>query len=253
MDSMLDNSSQDEKRSHTRKAPWMIRLWHKSGLNPGMLAMMLKGALAPTIAIALYQSTSFADHYSTLGYLVAVMSILSFVIMPRAKFFQTMLFNIIGICIDFCITLLSIYCSVQARAHTTTSTSNCPQSSSGGPSPDAAVAPYKSSASAVCAIWLFFSIYVSNALKNLLKEVECTLFATLSLPAFLFSDEAILLLNLGHGEATTFDQGFFPTPVHGKFSHELGVQVYYNALFGPGFDDARGVTFSRRIYMRADS
>ncbi|KAL8834967.1 MAG: hypothetical protein Q9176_007195 [Flavoplaca citrina] len=130
-----------------------------------MLAMMLKGTLAPTIAIALYQSTSFADHYSTLGYLVTVMSILSFVIMPRAKFVQTMLFNIIGICVGFSVTLLSVYCSVQARAHTTTSTSNGPQSSSGGPSPGAAVAPYNSSASAVCAIWLFFNIYVSNALR----------------------------------------------------------------------------------------
>lgn len=143
----------------------LTRLWQKSGLNIGMLAIMFKGALAPTIAIALFQSTAFADHYSTLGYLVAIMSILSFGIMPRAKFVQIMLFNIIGICIGFCITLLSIFCSVQARAHTSPPRSTGPKSSTGGPSPGASVAPYNSSASAVCAIWLFFNIYISNTLR----------------------------------------------------------------------------------------
>lgn len=165
MDDTLDNRGQEEKQPVQKKASLLTRLWQKSGLNIGMLATMFKGALAPTIAIALYQSTSFADHYSTLGYLVAVMSILSFGIMPRAKFVQTMLFNIIGICIGFCITLLSIFCSVQARAHTSPPLSTGPKSSSGGPSPGASVAPYNSSASAVCAVWLFFNIYISNTLR----------------------------------------------------------------------------------------
>ncbi|KAL8808256.1 MAG: hypothetical protein Q9200_004348 [Gallowayella weberi] len=158
------NSTEDSsKEQKTLSSP--LKIWRKSGLNIGMLAMMFKGALAPTIAIALYQSTGFAETYVTLGYLVAIMSILSFVIMPRAKFVQTMLFNIIGICIGFCIALLSIYCSVQARAHTSPQPSAGPKSSSGGPSPGAAVASYNSSASAVCAIWLFFNIYVSNTLR----------------------------------------------------------------------------------------
>lgn len=162
MDNTLDNRIQEEKQPVRKKASLLIRLWQVSGLNIGMLAIIFKGALAPAIAIALYQSTSFADHYATLGYLVAVMSILSFGIMPRAKFIQTMLFNIIGICIGFCITLLSIFCSVQARAHKIPPLSMGPKSSSGGPSPGDSVAPYNSSASAVCAIWLFFNIYISN-------------------------------------------------------------------------------------------
>ncbi|CAL8575786.1 hypothetical protein XPA_001690 [Xanthoria parietina] len=143
-DNTFANGSQDEKQPMPTRASLLTRLWQKSGLNIGMLAIMFKGALAPTIAIALYQSTAFADHYSTLGYLVAIMSILSFGIMPRAKFVQTMLFNIIGICIGFCITLLSIFCSVQARAHTTPPLSTGPKSSTGGPSPGASVAPYNS-------------------------------------------------------------------------------------------------------------
>ncbi|KAL8662244.1 MAG: hypothetical protein Q9168_008286, partial [Polycauliona sp. 1 TL-2023] len=165
MEHPLDNGNQEGKQPRPKRVPLPTRLWQKSGLNIGMLAMMFKGALPPTIAIALYQSTAFAIHYSTLGYLVAIMSILSFAIMPRAKFLQTMLFNVIGICFGFCITLLCIYCSVQARKHTTPPMSTGPKSSSGGPSPGASVAPYNSSASAVCAIWLFFNIYFSNTLR----------------------------------------------------------------------------------------
>ena len=150
----------------TAKHPSMLnRIWQKSGLNVGILKMMFKGALAPTFSIALYQSTGFANTYSTLGYLVAIMSVLSFAIMPRAKFVQTMFFNIIGILIGCCVALLSIYCGVQARAHTTPQPSTGPTSSSGGPSPGASVAPYNSSASAVCAVWLFFNIYVANAIR----------------------------------------------------------------------------------------
>ena len=62
------------------------RLWAASGLDSMTLILMFKGALAPTIALAIYQATSIADIYSTLGYLVAIMSILSMPIMPRAKF-----------------------------------------------------------------------------------------------------------------------------------------------------------------------
>ena len=64
-------------------------------------------------------------------------------------------------CIGCCIALLEIYCSVQARAHTTPK----PASSSAGPSPGAQVSGYNSSASAVSAIWLFFNIYVVNTLR----------------------------------------------------------------------------------------
>ena len=137
------------------------RIWAASGLNIGMLCMMAKGALPPVISLAIYQSTSVARVYSTLGYLVAIMSVISFAILPRAKFIQTMLFNIIGVCIGAALALLAIYCSVQARSHTTPR----PQSTSGGPSPGTALSGYNSSASAVSAIWLFFNIYLANTIR----------------------------------------------------------------------------------------
>lgn len=51
--------------------------------------------LCLTQALYRFQDTRFAMTYSTLGYLVAIMSLLSFPIMPRAKFVQTMILNIV--------------------------------------------------------------------------------------------------------------------------------------------------------------
>ena len=149
------------KGSPAKRSSLVKRLWDGTGLNPGMLIMMIKGALPPTISLALYQNTAFAKVYSTLGYLVAIMSVLSFAILPRSKYIQTMLFNVIGVCIGAAVALLEIYCSVQARAHTTPSVN----ATGKGPSPGAAVTTYNSSASAVSAIWLFFNIYLVNTVR----------------------------------------------------------------------------------------
>ena len=145
----------------TKKPSPFRRAWDGMGLNVGMLMLMTKGALPPTISLAIYQSTSFAEIYSTLGYLVAILSVLCFAILPRSKFIQTVVLNLIAICFGSAIALLGIYCSVQARAHTTPA----PSPTSNGPSPGAALTGYNSSASAVCAIWLFFSIYFANTLR----------------------------------------------------------------------------------------
>jgi hypothetical protein len=50
-------------------------------------------------AIAFYQADSVAATYTTLGYLIPIISVLGMPIMPRAKFFQTLILNLIGICI----------------------------------------------------------------------------------------------------------------------------------------------------------
>lgn len=158
----MEKATKDEATTNGSKDPsFAAKTWDKLGLNVGMLMLMAKGSLPPTIAIALYENTAFAMNFLTAGYLVAIMSVLSSAIMPRAKFIQTMVINIIGVCIGAAIALLTIYCSVQARAHTTPA----PQSTSGGPTPVARMAGYNSSAAAVCAIWLFANIYFINALR----------------------------------------------------------------------------------------
>ena len=72
-----------------------------------------------------------------------------------------MLLNVFGICIGSCIALLTIYSSTQARRHTTPPV----QPTSNGPTPGAKVTVYNSSASVVSAIWLFFNIWLANAMR----------------------------------------------------------------------------------------
>ncbi|ORY19614.1 hypothetical protein BCR34DRAFT_582302 [Clohesyomyces aquaticus] len=126
----------------------IAKLWGKLDLDVGTVLMMMKAALPPAIALAMYEADSVAQTYSTLGYLVAIMSILGFCIMPRAKFLQTMTFNVISCCIGAAVGLLMVWSGVQARLHTMT-----------------APKAYNSSQSAVCAIWLFFQIWIVNTLK----------------------------------------------------------------------------------------
>ncbi len=102
-----------------------------------------------------------ARTFSTLGYLVSIISVLSLCIMPRAKFIQTIFLNIVGICIGAAVASLAIFCAVKAREHTT----HRGQATANGPSPGTMVSEYNSSASAVCGVWLFFNIYFSNALR----------------------------------------------------------------------------------------
>ncbi|KAF2736579.1 hypothetical protein EJ04DRAFT_462988 [Polyplosphaeria fusca] len=117
--------------------------------------MMMKAALPPAIALAMYQADAIAQTYTTLGYLVAIISILGFCIMPRAKFIQTMTLNVLAVCIGSAVGLLMVWSAVQARLHT---------------KPAGPPQPYNSSQSAVCAIWLFFQIWLVNLIKAKLPQ-----------------------------------------------------------------------------------
>ncbi|KAK9376334.1 uncharacterized protein V1513DRAFT_440036 [Lipomyces chichibuensis] len=140
----------------------VIFLWQKSGLNRSLLIAMVKGGLPPAIALSLFELDRFAANFTTVGYLVAIMSILSSAMLPRAKFLQTMMFNIIAICIGGCISLLTCYCSVSARKNTTSGSI----SSGGAPAPGITTSvTYSSSANAVSAIWLFLNIAIANAFR----------------------------------------------------------------------------------------
>ncbi|KAK0315294.1 hypothetical protein LTR82_012621 [Friedmanniomyces endolithicus] len=127
------------------------RLWTKLGLDPMTLKLMLKGSIPPTTAIAMYQSQAVAAQYSTIGFLVAITSILGFAILPRGKFLQTMSLNILATGLAAAVNLLALYCITQARLHTTPA---------GQP-----LSGYNSSASVVCAVWLCVQIFSVNALR----------------------------------------------------------------------------------------
>jgi hypothetical protein len=63
----------------------------KVGLNKTVLAMVLKGACAPTIALAFYQASAVAELYTSLGYLVTIAVLLTMPILPRAKFVESII------------------------------------------------------------------------------------------------------------------------------------------------------------------
>ncbi|KAI9671357.1 MAG: hypothetical protein M1831_004266 [Alyxoria varia] len=140
-------------------------LWQKTGLNFFIIFMMFKSSIAPTIGLAMYQADVVATEFGNLGYLVAIASILGFPIIPRAKFVQTILLDVIAVCLGSAWALLAIYTAVQARLNTT-----APGESSLG---------FNSSASAVCATWLFFQIYLVNALRSARPQLQ--------FPAIIFS------------------------------------------------------------------
>lgn len=137
--------------------------------------MMFKGSVAPTIAIAMYQSRVVAEHYTTLGYLIAIMAILGFPIMPRGKFIQNMTFIVLGVCLGAAVNLLALYCSTTARANT----------SAPGTPPTA----YNASASAVCAIWLMVQVYLVNYLRSARPQFQ--------FPAIVYSIFAIVSMSYG--------------------------------------------------------
>lgn len=70
--------SAPEQKSNKLKA-----LWIKLDLDLPTVLMMFKASLPPTIAIAMYQSQAIAGVYSTLGYLIAITSVMGMCIMPR--------------------------------------------------------------------------------------------------------------------------------------------------------------------------
>ncbi|KAE9984928.1 hypothetical protein EG328_008126 [Venturia inaequalis] len=164
-----DNNGDDSASAakDEQKKTFMSKLkgvWTRLDMDVPTLLTMMKGGLPPAISMAMYQADAVASTYSTLGYLVAIISIISFCIMPRAKFIQTMMINVFAICLGAAVGLLVVYCSVQARLHTTVI--------SAAGSAVAGTVPYNSSASAVSAVWLFVQVFLVNTLKAKYPQLQ---------------------------------------------------------------------------------
>ena len=157
------------------------------------------------------------------------MSVLSFAILPRSKFFQTMMFNVIGLCIGAAVAVLVIYCAVQARIHTTPVSTK----SSDGPTPGASTYSYNSSASAVCAIWLFANILAANSLRFSRPQLQ--------FPVIIYS----IFANISSTYApqfATMDQGFaFVKRLLEAFLSGFGIAFVVNLIVFP--QSSRDVVF----------
>ena len=134
-----------------KKSP-LKRLVDKLGLDPVTIITMIRGSIPTTIALAMYQSHAVAHEYETLGYLVAIATILGLGILPRGKFIQHMLLMIVAVAFGYAFTLLALFSGIKARQH----------NSAPGLPPNA----YNASASAVLAVWLSFGIYLAFSLRS---------------------------------------------------------------------------------------
>lgn len=89
-ESVREDRTTQQPHQQAKKPSKIKELWQKAGLDVTTVMMMFKGSLPPTIAIAMYQSSGVGQVYSTLGYLVAITSVLGMCIMPRGMFLQNM-------------------------------------------------------------------------------------------------------------------------------------------------------------------
>ncbi|RDW67264.1 uncharacterized protein DSM5745_09130 [Aspergillus mulundensis] len=112
---------------------------------------MLKGALPPTIIIAIHQSSAIANITLTIGYLSALIAVSAQALLPRAKFMKIIFFDLLSTCVAASLCCLAVFCAVKARGHNV----------SGNAQQDT----YSSDACAVSAVWLIMMIWGANALR----------------------------------------------------------------------------------------
>ncbi|KAL2020820.1 hypothetical protein VTK56DRAFT_7913 [Thermocarpiscus australiensis] len=132
----------------------LAALCAKLGLDKPTLITMFKGSLPPTIGIAMYQAPAVSSYFTTLGYLVPIVSVLATAVMPRGKFMMNFVLNLLAVCFGSAVSMLALWSAVEARHHTTPP-----------PSQPTAAYTYNSSQSAVCGVWLFVNIWFGNVVR----------------------------------------------------------------------------------------
>lgn len=118
-----------------------------------------RGSIAPVIGLAIYQAEPVMRILTTLGYLVGVITVLALTVLPRGKFIQNMILNCLSTGVGCAMAMLINYTAVQARLHTSDLREMAAFIQANGR------APYNSSQSAVCGVWLFFQIWLSNVIR----------------------------------------------------------------------------------------
>lgn len=161
----------------------------------------------------MYQSTQISSDFTTTGYLIPIISALGVAILPRDRFIQNLILDLLAICAGSAMSLLVLWSSVQVRIHTSPSTSQ---------TTTAALPPYNSSQSAVCAVWLFANIWFANFMRAKLPSfslpvVICSILinnSTTSGPRFAtteaFVKEQLLAMLFGMEIATGVSLFIFP-------------------------------------------
>ncbi|KIM93313.1 hypothetical protein OIDMADRAFT_35813 [Oidiodendron maius Zn] len=138
-------------RGRTSEIIAMLRpVWHRLGLDGKLSIAIIKGSLPPVIGVAMYQADRIANAVGTLNTLIPIIALCTPYTSPRAELLQALFFNVLTTCIACGMSFLGLYACLEARHHT---------------EQEPAKDRYNSSASAVCAIFLFVNIYIINALR----------------------------------------------------------------------------------------
>ena len=164
---MAEQKPSDPPAAASAKKPGLLkRIWGTTGLDLVTILLMMKGALPPIIALSAYRADAFADEYTTLGFLIAIMATLTLAMQPRAKFLQAMFLSCIMVCTGAAVALLQIQTCVAARANSAT-----PAAARAGSSGSQQSTQYNAAASVTAGVWLFFTVYVANAVKALRPQM----------------------------------------------------------------------------------
>jgi hypothetical protein len=159
-DELAPEPEEEEAPQDKPKSPGFVaKTMQKLGLNDILLKSMFKGSVAPVIGLAIYQAPAVRLQVTTLGYLVGVITVLSLAVLPRGKFIQNMILNCLATAVACAMAMLINYSAVQARLHTSDLREMAAFIRANGR------APYNSSQSAVCGVWLFFQIWLSNTVR----------------------------------------------------------------------------------------
>ncbi|KAK4546746.1 hypothetical protein LTR36_001478 [Oleoguttula mirabilis] len=123
--------------------------WKSLGIDMKTLYLMLKGSIPVAISLAIYQSTPVSETFTSLGFLVAIIAVVTVNLLPRAELIQ-MTFSICTLtAVAIPLAMLATWSGLQARFHTD------PQG----------LHKYNSSQSAITGVWLFFHIWLSNSIQ----------------------------------------------------------------------------------------
>jgi len=146
------------------------------------------------------QAPNVAAYFTTLGYLIPIITIMALVVLPRGKFIMNMILCLVAVLFGSAISMLALWTGVQARLHT---------SSEPPTAQPLALVPYNSSQSAVCAVWLFANIWFGNVVRAKLP--------TFNIPVIIYS----ILVNI----ATTFGPLMATTATSWIFVRQLLVAM----------------------------
>lgn len=160
------------------------------------------------------QAPPVAAYFSTLGYLIPIISVFAMAILPRGKFLMNLMLNALAICVGAAVSMLALWSALQARINTTPAETQ-----------PTALRTYNSSQSAVCAVWLFANIWFGNVVRAKLPAFN--------LPVIIYSIFVNVSATIGPSMTTNAAVQFFIQELLTAMLTALALALGVNTLVFP--------------------